>query len=378
MIGEEMASDVAVVIPCYRNELTITERIALDRCMKILGEYPVYLVIPRTLCIDRENLPSRIEIVFVPDEWMRGVEAYNKMMLSVKFYDMFERYQYILLYQLDAYVFSDRLMEFCSLGYDYIGAPWIEGKFDVEHEENGIVYVGNGGFSLRKVSSCISVLRENEGKIVDYNEDVFWGAQNSATFKVAPVDIAVDFAFERPVRLLYEKNRNKLPFGCHAWMRYDFAFWKPYFLNDGYNELQEYMPEKEYDLHNQYFDQRFMMADEAEILSAIRLLTDSALSKIYIYGAGQNGKLCGYLLRKIGGMEVEFLDKDQTKWGEIIYGFSILSPKNASADEKTVIIVTVNKPFEVIGELVDRGFEEGKNLLKLDSLIHTINSMISQ
>lgn len=44
-------------------------------------------------------------------------------MLSAEFYDRFAAYEYVLIYQLDAFVFADRLAEFCQMGYDYIGAP---------------------------------------------------------------------------------------------------------------------------------------------------------------------------------------------------------------------------------------------------------------
>ena len=35
----------------------------------------------------------------------------------------FLEYQYMLIYQLDAFVFEDKLDYFCELGYDYIGIP---------------------------------------------------------------------------------------------------------------------------------------------------------------------------------------------------------------------------------------------------------------
>jgi len=44
-------------------------------------------------------------------------------MMSPAFYDAFKAFDYILIYQLDAFVFRDELEYFCSLGYDYIGAP---------------------------------------------------------------------------------------------------------------------------------------------------------------------------------------------------------------------------------------------------------------
>ena len=53
--------------------------------------------------------------------------SYSDYVLSSEFYDTFKAYDYMLLYQLDAFVFEDRLMEFWELKYDYIGAPSIYG-----------------------------------------------------------------------------------------------------------------------------------------------------------------------------------------------------------------------------------------------------------
>jgi hypothetical protein len=63
------------------------------------------------------------------------------------------------------------------------------------------------------------------------NEDHFWpnrAAHYYPPFKVAPVDIALQFAFECVPRYCYELNGRRLPFGCHAWGRYDRDFWMPY------------------------------------------------------------------------------------------------------------------------------------------------------
>ena len=87
-------------------------------------------------------------------------------MLNPNFYQRFRRFEYILIYQLDAFVFSDRLEEFCRLGYDYIGAPWPLGDGNKHNEElvvegNHFLTVGNGGFSLRRVQACIDALWKN-------------------------------------------------------------------------------------------------------------------------------------------------------------------------------------------------------------------------
>lgn len=364
--------EAAVIIPYYRNELTLTERISLDRCRKILGAYPIYFVVPESLEVD-ENICAAKQIIRVPDAWMRGVGAYNQMMMNIDFYRLFADYEYILLYQLDAYVFSDRLREFCALEYDYIGAPWPEGKFDIEHVENGVVYVGNGGFSLRKVASFLSILQNYDGNLITYNEDLFWGSRNAEIFKVAPVDIAMDFAFERPVRLLYEANNDQLPFGCHAWMRYDFDFFRPYLIQDGYRELQDYIPPFEYDKHNKYIEQRYMLANESQILGAIYEVLHSTPAIIYIYGAGTAGKICGYLLKKLKNREIIYLDRNESSWQDTLYGFPIIPPENVRSNDRAVMIITVKKYTEVLEKLKKRGFVMDKNVLLFESFVNAVN-----
>jgi hypothetical protein len=38
------------------------------------------------------------------------------------------------------------------------------------------------------------------------------------------------FAFEAAPRQCLEMNQGRLPFGCHAWGRYDREFWTPHLL----------------------------------------------------------------------------------------------------------------------------------------------------
>jgi hypothetical protein len=61
------------------------------------------------------------------------------------------------------------------------------------------------------------------------NEDVFWGMliSRKASFFTVPGAIeAVPFAFDNEPRYLYELNGERLPFACHAWERFDLAFWQ--------------------------------------------------------------------------------------------------------------------------------------------------------
>ena len=59
------------------------------------------------------------------------------------------------------------------------------------------------------------------------NEDLFWGYYVPAVrwYKVADITAAQIFSFELMPRLMHKLNDYKLPFGCHAWEKYDSEFW---------------------------------------------------------------------------------------------------------------------------------------------------------
>ena len=66
-------------------------------------------------------------------------------------------WKYILIYQLDAWVFSDQLDFWIEQGYDFIGAPLFEGF----HKGNSINFVRglNGGLSLRSIQTSIRLIK---------------------------------------------------------------------------------------------------------------------------------------------------------------------------------------------------------------------------
>lgn len=367
-----MVQEAAVVIPYYHNDLDITERISYEQCIKVLRDYPIVFVIPKGFEIVLDKFPEKWEIVEMPPEWMVSIEAYNQMMLSREFYMAFQQYKYILIYQLDAYVFSDRLLEFCEYGYDYIGAPWIEGKFDFELADRGILYVGNGGFSLRKVNSCLHQLNETDPKQIKWNEDLFW-ASRGQEFKVAPKEIAWQFAFERPVRVLYRLNGEQLPFGCHAWMKYDLDFFRPYIAEDGHPEVQTLTVDFDWDQTNEYIDQRYLLASKKLIRKSILETCKINPRSIWIYGAGKYGSLCGYLLHGLDNYEITFRDRDESKWGKHIWGAPVMKPGELEHQDKTLVIVAMSHAEAVTKEFIDRGYACGIDLINFKALIETIN-----
>ena len=155
-----------------------------------------------------------------------------------------EVYQQPLIYQLDAFVFYDALEIFCSLGYDYIGAPWPYYTWrSFIHDKTP--RVGNGGFSLRKVEKFYKIVKTFAAStkfryvVEESMEDGFFamcGTLNPEILKIAPVEVArAFFSMEHfPARFL-KKSKNNLPFGCHNWQRFSADFYVELFAQLGYD-----------------------------------------------------------------------------------------------------------------------------------------------
>jgi hypothetical protein len=190
------------------------------------------------------------------DDYFANIQRYNKLMLSHEFYNRFLDSEYILIYQLDAFVFRDELSLWCSKGYDFIGAPWLNNPVNklpilstIHHlsfrcaqisrkKSRQSLYnkVGNGGFSLRKVDSFCKTIYLHEAKINDYlqqkrshlyNEDVFW-ASEIPDFSYPDAMEALYFSFDTCPQHSFRLTGGQLPFGCHGWYKRKMRrFWKP-------------------------------------------------------------------------------------------------------------------------------------------------------
>jgi hypothetical protein len=144
---------VAVVITVHKPQIDELEALSLSRCVAVLGRHPMIFAAPKSLdfAVYRRAAPSA-EVVVFENRFFASLDGYNELLLRPLFFEAFARYQFILKYELDAFVFEDQLLEWCDRDWDYIGAPW-------QHDGTGRwTGVGNGGFSLRKVSACLDVL----------------------------------------------------------------------------------------------------------------------------------------------------------------------------------------------------------------------------
>jgi len=241
---------VAIVIPFYK-ELSALERISLKRCLDVLSNYDIIAVKPLGLTLSEFQTFGFTDIISFADTFFESIHGYNELLLSARFYEAFLRYEYILIYQLDAFVFHDNLLEWCNRGYDYIGAPWIKPAFRRSQSwyqtVKGRLYrflnvkrkglpsakqlyncVGNGGLSLRRVALFYSLAKKYKKKAqkfivekkLEFNEDVFWSIEmnrHRIRLKKPTYKEAMWFSIETYPEYALDILGGELPFGCHAW-----------------------------------------------------------------------------------------------------------------------------------------------------------------
>lgn len=274
----------AVVIPHHRETLTPNELISLKNSLSKLNAWDIYFVMPENLSSTKiENvlleMNSRAKILKVNSEFLSSFRSYNLMCMNKEFYKLFINYDFMLLCQLDCWIFKDALQSWIEQDFDYIGAPWPSGLshksflrtwdkflkylYVLKISSFNPVYLpqgGNGGLSLRNTQAHIQVLdsthykknwrfvrkhlffylmrfrictlydflvkffkhfKDSKGycKSQELNEDIFFSFLIPAyhpTFKVAPPEIARFFSLESNIENELSQMKN-LPFGLHKW-----------------------------------------------------------------------------------------------------------------------------------------------------------------
>lgn len=222
-----MKQPVVIVIPVYKPEMAAFERLALQQIQALFANIPTYFVGPAA--VESHYLSSLPTAKFkaFEDHYFTSNQGYNELMVEDKFYAAFSDYEYLFLHQLDAYCFRNELSVWCAKGFDYIGPPcWTD-----QNRSNVLL---NGGISLRKVSSIrrfLSIYRMFYPKNPMHEDQLF-----SCYFKrywplkyfihLPNWEQAFGFGMELEPRAAFEYNGRQLPFCCHAFEKYDPAFWK--------------------------------------------------------------------------------------------------------------------------------------------------------
>lgn len=284
-----------VIIPIYKDVPARAECASIRQTFRILGRHDIVFVTHQGCRLDEyEKIAGSEQGVMRTEFFDKGffdsTEHYSDLCFSEEFYLRFQQYEYMLICQTDAWVFRDELDYWCGKGYDYIGAP-IYFPYNKKRFTRIFYGVGNGGFCLRRIGHCLRIIRADRHKIFLkpgilakiywygflYNEDYtqsllkrigllplfiakVFGFRNSiAQFRKTgceedailsfwahnawglschvPDELeAARFSMEVHPEFLYNKTGRHLPFGCHAYEKWEYeSFWK--------NHIQPFNPE---------------------------------------------------------------------------------------------------------------------------------------
>ena len=256
------AEQLAIVVPVYRAVLDPHEEISLQSIFQVLGAHHLVMVKPAGLdtAAIEARFPFRAVECFEPD-YFRSIQGYNRLLLSAGFYERFLGSAFMLVCQLDVFVFRDDLDRWVAAGYDYVGAPWVaSGRASMllhrlamalgklRASDAGKIYpyelrnrVGNGGFSLRKVETHHRLCHELEPVIDHYlanagshhfHEDVFWSVEpgrRGHPHRTPGVEEALTFSWDINPDRLFRLAGGRLPMAAHGWYKGShLKFWAPW------------------------------------------------------------------------------------------------------------------------------------------------------
>lgn len=246
-----------IVIPIYKEEPDIIEKISLKRIDKIIhNKYDIFLVKPKGLNTDNYYKildKSCIKEIEFKKSYFTSSASYSQLCLQYSFYNKFSKYEYMYIYQTDCYLVYDQLEEWCDKGYDYIGAPILASDASWKNWKNPDNYepqVGNGGFCLRKIS-VFKDLTDPKGEFRQYYnitdellkkviyEDKYFSNDLYEFYDLTKPSWmeALIFALDMNVDVVYNQlDKNILPMGIHAWPK-NIRYWK--------NVLEELKDNKE-------------------------------------------------------------------------------------------------------------------------------------
>ena len=265
-----MNINFCIVIPIYKENLDCIEEISLKRLYNIIGKkgYDVYLLKHKDLNIKNyKNIYPNIKEINIEDKYFfTNTKTYSHLLISKDLYKIFEDagYHYMYIYQLDCYLFCDKLQEWCEKRYDYIGAPIFSENCGWKMSENGIYtyQVGNGGFSLRRISIfyhiCSNIINKLDKCYIDsmLNEDIFFCQTIKQVYSgliVPDWRIALKFSLDMSPDLPYDNfGITNFPMAAHA-IGKNIRFYKYYIDEFKNQDIVDYCENKYKTFFKRYY-----------------------------------------------------------------------------------------------------------------------------
>jgi hypothetical protein len=280
-----------ILIPIYKLVPARLERAAVERCLYVLRNYDFVFLHKQS--ISKEQIVSTYSVAlsqvlsytFLPveDDILRSAKTYNHFMLSLSFYNRISRWDFVLIFQDDAWILSGNLDKWLNKSFSYVGAPWCR---HLGPDPYCVVTgVGNGGLSLRNIKHMKRILHSPQyylhpvlsvhelissvgllcgygtchsclfpvvfiARLIRlfsalflypfgvcnnlsylaskrYNEDVILGLMAKRVFPwlhIPDISEAAHFSIETNPAEVVEAFGVDVPFGCHGWQKHNSRF----------------------------------------------------------------------------------------------------------------------------------------------------------
>ena len=243
----EKSKNCIIIIPLYKDYLYDYEEMSLKQCINVLSKnYNILFINNESLDIYQlfnkyniniDNVKNNIGSInyIYNDYFFKSVDNFNNILCNMDLYNMLleNNYTYMLLYELDAFVFYDKLQYWIDKEYDYIGSFAFDNynyetdkdilsnnkeetnlNKDKQYTDNK--YLMNGGIALFKIQYCIDVINDNHNSIINttwHDHLLSMYSKNKVNFPI-PID-TFNFCWSYKYDLSYIINNFKLPMFFH-------------------------------------------------------------------------------------------------------------------------------------------------------------------
>lgn len=159
-------NDCIVIVPAYKSHLNNYEYVSFARCCKLLSkDYTICL-----LTYPRMNLSEYTKIfnkyadtqnmqltqLYFNKEYFNSPLTYSLIMLEHKLYNTFKNYKYILIYQLDCYIFKNDIKIWIDKDY-----PQCECINFAKNSNSSDLEAYFNGQGLRRIDAFLNFFENN-------------------------------------------------------------------------------------------------------------------------------------------------------------------------------------------------------------------------